>query len=232
MGETRWGRTFFWLASFGGAVVVGVLLVMLLVPIAIPLVVPILFAGLAGLVVLLALLTANPTRRPVARRRVSTPRLVLALGVLASLSVAALLISVRRDDAPGPEWVRAGSISNLQREHVVYLFDPKVFVVDSPSGPLALSAFDPHLGERILFCRSSGWFEEPQHGSKYDGLGFYASGPSPRGMDRVEVRVVDGDVWVYPLRVTIGPARGAEKPEPPLGPFCNRGEGEVPGFAS
>jgi hypothetical protein len=53
MGETRWGRTFFWLASVGGAVAVGVLLVLLLVPIAIPLVVPILFAGLGGLVVLL-----------------------------------------------------------------------------------------------------------------------------------------------------------------------------------
>jgi hypothetical protein len=230
MGETRWGRTFFWLTSVGGAFVVGVLLVLVLVPIAIPLVVPILFAGLGGLVVLLVLLMANPTPRPVARRRVRTRWLVLALGVLAALDVAALVISVRDDDAPGPEWVRAGSVSDLQREHVVYLSEPKVFVVDAPTGPLAMSALDPHLGERILFCRSSGWFEDPQHGSKYDGLGYYALGPSPRGMDRVGVRVVDGEVWVNPVRVTAGPPRGAKEPEAPLGPSCDHGEGDVPGF--
>jgi len=232
MGETRWGRTFFWLASVGGAVVVGVLLVLLLVPIAIPLVVPILFAGLGGLVVLLVRLMAQPMRRPAARRRLSTRWLVLALGVLAALDLSALVISIRHEDSPGSEWVRAGSVSDLQHEQVVYLSGAKVFVVDAPSGPLALSAIDPHLGERILFCRSSGWFEDPQHGSKYDGLGYYALGPSPRGMDRVGVRVVDGDVWVDPVRVTIGPPRGAEKVEPPLGPFCNRGEGNIPGFTS
>jgi hypothetical protein len=232
MGETRWGRAFFWLASVGGAGLVGVVLLLLLMPIAIPLVVPILFAGLGGLIVLLVLLMAHPTPRPVARRRVSTRWLVLALGILAALDVGALVISVRHDDAPGPDWVRAGSVSDLQREHVVYLSEPKVFVVDAPTGPLAMSAFDPHLGERILFCRSSGWFEDPQSGSKYDGLGYYTLGPSPRGMDRVGVRVVDGDVWVIPVRVTAGPPRGAKEPEPPLGPPCNRGEGDVPGFTS
>lgn len=230
MGGTRWGRTFFWLASVGGAVMVSVLLVLLLAPIAIPLVVPILFAGLGGLVVLVALLMAHPTRRPVAGRDVSTRALVLALGVLAALGVATLVISVRHGDAPGPEWVRAGSVSDLQREHVMYLSEPKVFVVDAPTGPLAMSALDPHLGERILFCRSSGWFEDPQHGSKYDGLGYYALGPSPHGMDRVGVRVIDGDVWVEPSRVIAGPPRGAKEPEAPLGPSCDRGEGDVPGF--
>lgn len=229
MGETRWGRTFFWLSSVGGAVGTGVLLILLLAPITIPLVVPLLFAGLGGLIVLIAI---KPTQRPVARRIGSTRWLLVALAIVAALDVTALLISTRHDDAPGPGWVRAGSVSDLEREHVVYLSDPKVFVVDGPSGPLALSAFDPHLGERILFCRSSGWFEEPAHGSKYDDKGNYALGPSPRGMDRVGVRVLDGDVWVDPVRVTVGPPRGAEEPEPPLGPSCNSGEGDFPGFTS
>jgi hypothetical protein len=230
MGESRWGRPFFWLASVGGAIVAGGVLLLLLMPIAIPLVVPILFAGLCGLLVLLALLIANPTRRSVARRHVSTRSLVLALSVLAALGMAVVVISVRHEGAPGPDWVRAGSVSELERAHVVYLSSAKVFVVDAPTGPLAMSALDPHLGERILFCRSSGWFEDPQHGSKYDGLGYYALGPSPHGMDRVGVRVVDGDVWVDPVRVTAGPPRGAKEPDAPLGPFCDRGEGDVPGF--
>ena len=59
MGETRWGRTFFWLVSAGGAIVAYVLLVLLLVPIVIPLVFPIAFAGLGGLIVLIVIQAAT-----------------------------------------------------------------------------------------------------------------------------------------------------------------------------
>lgn len=228
MGGTRWGRSFFWLVSAGSALVAVVLLVPLVVPLQV--FAPVLFVGLVGFIVFITWAAAHPTRRPADRRGGHTGWLVV-VGILGALTVAAVLIAVRHTDSPGPEWVRAGTVSDLEREHVVYLSDAQVFVIDGPSGPVALSALDPHLGERIIFCRSSGWFEEPQHGSKYDGSGFYALGPSPRGMDRVGVRVVDGDVWVDPVRMTPGPPRNAEEPEARLGPFCVLGEGDAPGFS-
>jgi hypothetical protein len=134
MGETRWGRTFFWLVSVGSAVVVVVLLVPLVVPLQV--LVPVLFAGLVGLIVLIARMAARPTQRPVDRRRGST-RWLVAVGILGALNVAAVLIAVR---------------------------------------------------------------------------------------------VVGGDVWVDPVRITPGPPRGAEGAEARLGPSCILGEGDVPGF--
>ena len=48
-----------------------------------------------------------------------------------------------------------------------------------------------HLGCRVPYCASSGWFECPCHGSKYNGAGEYKLGPAPRGMDRFRIEVTD-----------------------------------------
>ena len=87
---------------------------------------------------------------------------------------------------------------------------------------VALSEICPHLGCRVPFCASSGEFECPCHGSKFNRAGDYLEGPSPRGMDRYAVEIVDG-VAVIDTTDTI---KGLEPgtltiDEPAKGPHCN-----------
>ena len=98
---------------------------------------------------------------------------------------------------------------------------PAYVVADPPQTPLALLALSPHLGERVNYCLSSTWFEDPVHGDKFDRLGNYMVGPAPRGLDRLATLVQDGVVWVNPNEITLGPPRGSQVAfEPPAGPFC------------
>lgn len=140
--------------------------------------------------------------------------------------------TLTRREGPGPAWISAGSLEDIRGAGVVYLADARVFVVAEESEIIALSAQVPHIpGERVLFCPSSGWFESPFHGEKFDRFGNYAIGPAARGLDRVAVQVLDGTVWVNPAQITLGPPRGSSEPEDPRGPFCMHGEAK-PGFAS
>jgi cytochrome b6-f complex iron-sulfur subunit len=78
-----------------------------------------------------------------------------------------------------------------------------------------------HLGCRVPFCASSQWFECPCHGSKYNQAGEYKLGPAPRGLDRFQVEITDGNVWVDTSRIVLGPPRGTNTTDQPLeGPFC------------
>jgi Rieske Fe-S protein len=97
---------------------------------------------------------------------------------------------------------------------------PAYVVVDPPGTPIALLALSTHLGEKVIYCRSSGWFEDPAHGTKFDRLGNYGLGPAPRGLDRLATLVQDGVVWVNPNEVTLGPPRGRHDIRP-TGPFCS-----------
>lgn len=156
-----------------------------------------------------------------APRRRGYALLVIAIAVLALGATAFVLAKVLEESSsPGQQWVRAGSVSEVQRRQVVYVQEARAYVVASPSTtPLALYARSPHLGERVQYCASSGWFEDRSHGAMFDGLGRYVLGPAPRGLDRFEVRVIDGDVWVDTASLMLGPPRGASDPRP-SGPFC------------
>jgi Rieske Fe-S protein len=123
--------------------------------------------------------------------------------------------------SPGPRWVRVGSIAEVRSQGVVSLPEiPAYVVVDPPKSPIALLARSTHLGEPLIYCRSSGWFEDPVHGTKFDRLGDYELGPAPRGLDRLATLVQDGVVWVNPNEVTPGPPRGTHDIKP-TGPFCS-----------
>jgi Rieske Fe-S protein len=106
----------------------------------------------------------------------------------------------------------------------MFLSELRAYVVaDPPRTPIALQARSPHLGEPVVYCQSSMWFEEPAHGAKFDRLGRYVLGPAPRGLDRLATIVQDGVVWVNPNEITLGPARG-EHDSRPGGPFCSGGD--------
>ena len=147
--------------------------------------------------------------------------LVVLFGVLVSLAVARFVFS-SSDTSPGPGWVRVGSVQNVRAKGVVLLPEiPAYLVANPPRTPIAFLALSTHLGERIVYCQSSMWFEDPAHGTKFDRLGNYAAGPAPRGLDRVATLVLDGEVWVNPNEITAGAPRGAHPLKPPTGPFCS-----------
>lgn len=73
---------------------------------------------------------------------------------------------------------------------------------DSDTRVRAFSAICPHLGCAIEFAR--GGFYCPCHDSAFDLQGQRRSGPSPRGLDPLEVRVMDGWVSVRYRRFRLG----------------------------
>ena len=152
------------------------------------------------------------------RRRSLLVTFVVAVSLLLGLAVVRSLVA---EPSPGAGWVRVGSIQDVRSQGVVSLPQaPAYVVVDPPRSPIAVLARSTHLGERIIYCPSSGWFEDPAHGTKFDRLGNYELGPAPRGLDRLATLVQDGVVWVNPNEVTLGPPRGSHDIKP-TGPFCS-----------
>ena len=89
------------------------------------------------------------------------------------------------------------------------------------AGLLALHQKCPHLGCRVPFCVSSGWFECPCHGSRFTRTGEHRSGPGPRGLDSFPIAIVDGRVVIDTAEIVRGPAEGTVViDEPPVGPHC------------
>jgi hypothetical protein len=128
-------------------------------------------------------------------------------------------------------WVDVGSRDALGWSGVIYVPSERVFVVGDPAHPVALSAISPHLGEQLLFCRSSGWFQDV-HGDHFDRFGVYATGPAPRSMDHVELRLIGDLVQIKPTAFTDGLPRNARVPQRPTGPFCPDRPAAEPGFVA
>jgi Rieske Fe-S protein len=74
----------------------------------------------------------------------------------------------------------------------------------------ALSAECPHLGCAIDLASSGAAFGCPCHTSRFALDGRAESGPSPRGMDALETRVVDGWIEVEFRRYRQGSAARVE----------------------
>jgi cytochrome b6-f complex iron-sulfur subunit len=87
---------------------------------------------------------------------------------------------------------------------------------------VAISQKCTHLGCKVSFCDSSGQFECPCHGSKFNRIGEYRAGPAPRGMDRHPTELgVDGLLYIDTGTVDEGPSPGSETiDEPVRGPSC------------
>ena len=158
---------------------------------------------------------------PLSRRTRRSLLVTFVVGMSGFLGLA-LVRSLIAESSPGAGWVRVGSIGDVRSQGVVLLPEVPAYVVSNPpQAPMALLARSPHLGERVTYCQSSTWFEDPLHGDKFDRLGNYMLGPAPRGLDRLATLVKDGVVWVNPNEIALGPPRGSQGAyEPPAGPFC------------
>jgi hypothetical protein len=162
------------------------------------------------------------------RTSVRTPskgRRYIVLGVLVSLVASALVGGYIRDRG----WVRVSSVETLDAREVLYLPAYRVFVVANANSPVALLAISPHLGERLLYCRRARTFQDAS-GDSFNRFGRYLLGPSPRGMDRIAVRIKGDDVNVKPAVVNPGTARSAQADRPQGQPCDPRGAEGAPGF--
>jgi cytochrome b6-f complex iron-sulfur subunit len=123
--------------------------------------------------------------------------------------------------------VDAGAVSDYLEEGTVqYFLDGRFYVTMHDGGLRALYQKCPHLGCRVPFCDSSGRFECPCHGSVYNVVGEYLTGPAPRGMDRFPIRISGDRVLVDTSSVVQGPPRDElTGPSDASGPSCVGSEG-------
>jgi cytochrome b6-f complex iron-sulfur subunit len=126
-------------------------------------------------------------------------------------------------DASGGS-VRLGNPADFEAGGATYFNEGRLWLANAGGQFFALSQKCPHLGCRVPFCESSGRFECPCHGSVFDIGGEYIEGPSPRGMDRYDLQLVDGALVADTTKLLPGPDRGADTfRTPPRGPSCAAG---------
>ena len=88
-------------------------------------------------------------------------------------------------------------------------------------GLLALYEKCPHLGCRVPYCESSGWFECVCHGAHFTQAGEHRTGPSPRGLDPLPVLVDGGMVAISVAeRIEGAPLGTVVIEQPATGPHC------------
>jgi cytochrome b6-f complex iron-sulfur subunit len=117
--------------------------------------------------------------------------------------------------------INLGDPSHYPPETATYISQARLFVANTGTEIYALSQKCPHLGCRVPFCDSSGRFECPCHGSRYDLGGEWVQGPAPRGMDRYDLKLVAGNLVADTSKLITGPPRGANRYyKPPKGPSC------------
>lgn len=155
-----------------------------------------------------------------ANRRIALAAVVVVLVIEAT--IAGYLFLHGKDVGPGVGWIRVGSTEQVAQAGVTFVESVPAYVVVTPEGLIGLYAKSPQMGEPVKYCASSGWFEDPAHGSMFDSLGEYVLGPAPRGLDRLDVRAVGGDVWIDPMDSVMGAPRGTHAAES-SGPFCMGG---------
>jgi cytochrome b6-f complex iron-sulfur subunit len=120
--------------------------------------------------------------------------------------------------------IEVGPISSFTQGTPVYVPAGRLYMVNLGQKIVALSQKCPHLGCRVDFCDSSGWFQCPCHGSKYDIGGEWIEGPAPRGLDEYPDVTLAADkktVVVDTSKVEAGPPHGANQYYAPRkGPNC------------
>jgi len=164
----------------------------------------------------------EPVGQPHSRRgRGALTGLYLFAGaIVVVVGLAAFYYAVFGGIHFGGGWVTVGSLAEVKRQGVAFDRTLNVFVVADSDTLIAVIGEDPHLGERVYYCPSSGWFQAPSDGSKFDHRGFYRLGPAPHGLDRAAVRIEHGLVSVNRSQRATGPARSLTDEGQPAGSPC------------
>jgi hypothetical protein len=149
---------------------------------------------------------------------------VVVAGMIGALVGVAVTLLVAPETQPSPSWQRVASYSELRTEEIIFVEDSNVFLVwKNSEQAIALSAIDGR-GQPVVYCQTSGYFEDQNHGSKFDRLGRYALGPAPRGLDQFALLVLGDDVYIDRSQVMTGAPRfdghNAFQPLKRSGSFC------------
>lgn len=138
--------------------------------------------------------------------------------------------------------VDAGALEDLSAQTVnpdgtvvpVFVPEARAYIVPAPStlsnqyegrdvvagGFMALFQRCVHLGCRVPWCSTSIGFECPCHGSRYNSIGEYFSGPAPRNLDRFVVEERDGRLIVRTGSIIETPRAPRQSVSYPQGPSC------------
>jgi len=119
--------------------------------------------------------------------------------------------------------ISAGSVDKVPSDGVATIPAAQAYLTKHNEEVVALWWRCPHLGCRVPWCESSGQFECPCHGTTFNRLGEYRTGPSPRGMDRFATEIVEQDLVIDTGSITNGPPPGPESIDEPPGPSCGGG---------
>jgi Rieske Fe-S protein len=136
------------------------------------------------------------------------PLSVLA-GVFASIGGAAFRFLRPRIGAAGDRWLDVATVSELTgpqplskkivAEHIAgwaaTTEEHNVFVLPAKNNQV-LSAICPHEGCEVVWEQARNRFSCPCHESYFTADGARISGPSPRGLDPLPMRVQDGKLQV------------------------------------
>ncbi len=119
--------------------------------------------------------------------------------------------------------IKDGDPADIPPTGVEEVSEAQAYVTKDGEEVVALWWRCPHLGCKVPWCESAGEFECPCHGSRFNRLGEYRAGPSPRGMDRFDVEVVEGAIVIDTGSISNGPPPGPESIDEPVGPPCEGG---------
>lgn len=135
------------------------------------------------------------------------------IGAALALPAAAYLLLPGKRKQTGGNWSDAGSASSLtqeprqtviQRKRVdawkTTLEEATAWVFRLGDEPVAISPSCPHLGCGVHWDKDQGLFICPCHDSAFALDGQVLSGPSPRALDRFEVRLESDRLWLGPVR--------------------------------
>lgn len=143
-------------------------------------------------------------------------KLVVSTGVLVTTILVFGTIGLATTGSPGA----VASLQVLQDERVMFIEDHDLYLVYFQDRVLALDADAQHLGDDVVFCESSQWFESPAHGEKFDLRGYHVGGPAARGLTRYPVQILGDGIYVDVEHPVEGPERHERMPLPPRGPLC------------
>jgi cytochrome b6-f complex iron-sulfur subunit len=119
--------------------------------------------------------------------------------------------------------VDAGAVADFVEEgSVTYSLNGRFYVTQYLGGLRALYQKCPHLGCKVAWAPAAGAFRCPCHGSVYNLIGEYESGPAPRGMDRFPIKIENDHVIVDTSAIVEGPSPGTDE-GPALGPTAPGG---------
>lgn len=187
----------------------------------------------------------SPEEAGVSRRQFFTRALGITFGAFTALNGVAYLAFLwpRLSGGFGSD-IDVGAVADIQGEIVQadgsilpkFVPEARAYIVPFASSDLSRSQFGGlnvvageltaifqrcvHLGCRVPWCETSQGFECPCHGSKYNFVGEYESGPAPRNLDRFAVVEENGRLIVRTGTILQTPRAVAKTVKYPQGPSC------------